>query len=54
VAVDSPLTYTRSRDLYCVGIILLQMLLGLDVMYQFPNVQSVLNSRKRLSPSHDV
>ena len=44
VAVDSSLTYTPSRDLHDVGIILLQMLLGHDVMERFPGPQDALQS----------
>lgn len=43
-ALDSALVYTRSRDLHCVGIILLQMLLGLDVVDRFPDAQSALKA----------
>jgi translation initiation factor 2-alpha kinase 4 len=43
-AVDSPLLYTPSRDLHDTGIILLQMLLGYDVMDRFPGPQSALQS----------
>jgi eukaryotic translation initiation factor 2-alpha kinase 4 len=34
--------YTRSRDLHCVGIVLLQMLLGHDVMDRFLDPQHAL------------
>lgn len=43
-ALDSALVYTRSRDLHCVGIILLQMLLGLDVVNRFPDAQSAMKA----------
>lgn len=43
-ALDSALVYTRGRDLHCVGIILLQMLLGLDVVERYPDAQSALKA----------
>lgn len=43
-ALDSALVYTRGRDLHCVGIILLQMLLGLDVVDRYPDAQSALKA----------
>lgn len=42
--IDSPLLYTRNRDLHDVGVILLQMLLGLEVAHRFPDVQAALHS----------
>jgi hypothetical protein len=43
--IDSPLLYTKTRDIYCLGIVLLQMLMGKDVMEHFPNgVQSALRA----------
>ena len=41
---ESSLLYTRHRDIHAVGIVLLQMLLGLDVTDQFSNVQYALMS----------
>ena len=41
---ESSLFYTRLRDIHAVGIVLLQMLLGLDVTDQFSNVQYALMS----------
>ncbi|KAA1478685.1 Serine/threonine-protein kinase [Dentipellis sp. KUC8613] len=43
-ALDSTLIYTRSRDIHCVGVIFVQMLLGLDVMERFPDAQAALRS----------
>ncbi len=43
-AIDSPLTYTRGRDLHAVGVVLLQMLMGLDVTGRYPNVKAALQS----------
>ncbi|KAF8345771.1 kinase-like domain-containing protein [Amanita rubescens] len=39
---ESSLFYTRHRDIHAVGIVLLQMLLGLDVTERFSDVQSAL------------
>ncbi|KAI0051565.1 Serine/threonine-protein kinase [Auriscalpium vulgare] len=43
-ALDSTLIYTKSRDIHCVGVILLQMLVGRDVVDRFPDAQAVLHS----------
>ncbi|KAI0954220.1 hypothetical protein AcV7_007513 [Taiwanofungus camphoratus] len=43
-AVDSPLVYTKTRDIHAVGIILLQMLMGRNVMERFPDVHSALRN----------
>ncbi|THH00815.1 hypothetical protein EW026_g1755 [Hermanssonia centrifuga] len=43
-AVESPLVYTRGRDLHCAGVILLQMLLGWNVMDQYSDIHSALTS----------
>ncbi|TFK47428.1 Serine/threonine-protein kinase [Heliocybe sulcata] len=43
-AVDSPLLYTRSRDIHCAGVVLLQMLLGRDVMQRFGVPQLALQA----------
>lgn len=40
--MDSTLIYTRSRDIHCVGVIYLQMLLGLDVVDRFADVRAAL------------
>ena len=40
--MDSTLLYTRSRDIHCVGVIYLQMLLGLDVVDRFADVRAAL------------
>lgn len=42
--VDSPLVYTKNRDIYSVGIILMQMVLGHDVMERYPDVQTALRN----------
>ncbi|EJD34852.1 kinase-like protein [Auricularia subglabra TFB-10046 SS5] len=39
---NSPLTYSRARDLWNVGIVLLQMLYGLDVMDRYDGFRTVL------------
>ena len=41
---ESSLFYTRHRDIHAVGIVLLQMLLGLDVTDRFSGVQYALIS----------
>ncbi|KAL4251194.1 non-specific serine/threonine protein kinase [Abortiporus biennis] len=41
-ALDSPLLYTKCRDIHSAGVILLQMLLGRDVITRFPDPQSAL------------
>jgi eukaryotic translation initiation factor 2-alpha kinase 4 len=46
--VDSPLIYTKSRDIHSVGIIVLQMLLGRDVMDRFMSPKAAMQSRKLL------
>lgn len=43
-AVDSPLLYTRSRDIHCAGVVVLQMLLGRDVMQRFIDPQAALHA----------
>ncbi|KAI5119391.1 hypothetical protein M0805_005934 [Coniferiporia weirii] len=40
--LDSPLLYTRCRDLHSVGILILQMLLGLDIGNRYPNPRAAL------------
>ena len=40
---ESSLFYTRHRDIHAVGIVLLQMLLGLDVTERFSDIQSALS-----------
>lgn len=36
-ALESPLEYTKNRDVHAAGVILLQMLLGLNVVDRFPD-----------------
>ena len=43
-AVESPLVYTKCRDIHSVGVILLQMLMGSDVMQRFPDVHTALRN----------
>lgn len=49
VQIDSSLVYTRQRDIHDVGIVLLKMLLGLDVVDRFPDPISAIHSCKYLS-----
>lgn len=43
--IDSPLMYTKGRDLHCLGVVLLQMLIGKDVIERFPDgVHSALRA----------
>ncbi|KAG5719281.1 Serine/threonine-protein kinase gcn2 [Termitomyces sp. T112] len=41
---ESALLYTRQRDIHAVGIVLLQMLLGLDVTERYSNIPEALQS----------
>ncbi|GLB36853.1 putative anticodon binding domain of tRNAs [Lyophyllum shimeji] len=41
---ESSLLYTRQRDIHAVGIVLLQMLLGLDVTEKYANIHEALQS----------
>ena len=41
---ESSLLYTRQRDIHAVGIVLLQMLMGLDVMERFPDTQTAIHA----------
>lgn len=43
-AVESTLVYTKSRDIHATGVILLQMLMGRDVMDRFPDPQTALRN----------
>ncbi|KZT06721.1 Serine/threonine-protein kinase [Laetiporus sulphureus 93-53] len=49
-AIESPLVYTRSRDIHAVGIVLLQMLMGRDVLERFPDVYAALRN-STISPT---
>ncbi|KAI0746241.1 Serine/threonine-protein kinase [Daedaleopsis nitida] len=40
--VESKLTYTKGRDIHAAGIVLVQMLLGRDVMERYPDPQTAL------------
>ncbi|THH07416.1 hypothetical protein EW145_g3398 [Phellinidium pouzarii] len=40
--LESPLLYTRCRDMHSVGVLVLQMLLGLDVVSRYPNPRAAL------------
>lgn len=44
-AVDSPLQYSKSRDVHSVGVLFLQMLAGWNVMEMNPNPKLALQSR---------
>uniref|UniRef100_A0A0W0FQ29 non-specific serine/threonine protein kinase n=1 Tax=Moniliophthora roreri TaxID=221103 RepID=A0A0W0FQ29_MONRR len=50
VVNESALLYTRSRDIHDVGIIFLQMLLGLDIVQRYSDVHAALASSS-ISPS---
>lgn len=43
---ESSLLYTRQRDLHAVGIVLLQMLMGMNVTEVFPDVQGAIFARQ--------
>ena len=49
--VESRLNYTKARDIHSVGIVLLQMLMGRDVMEKYPNPQTALQLRALLFTS---
>ena len=44
-AVDSPLQYSKSRDVHSVGVLFLQMLVGYNVMEIYPSPKLALQSR---------
>ncbi|BGP00473.1 eukaryotic translation initiation factor 2-alpha kinase [Rhodotorula toruloides] len=50
-AVSAPFTYDRSRDMYELGVVLAQMLYGLDVTRKFPTPADLVRSMPRSSPS---
>lgn len=41
---ESSLLYTRQRDIHSVGIVFMQMLLGLDVTEKYSDVHSALQA----------
>ncbi|KAI0635341.1 Serine/threonine-protein kinase [Trametes polyzona] len=41
---ESTLVFTKGRDIHAVGIVLVQMIMGRDVMDKFPDPQSALHS----------
>lgn len=47
--LDSPLVYTKSRDIHAAGIILLQMLLGRDIIDRYPDPQTAIRNGKTLT-----
>ena len=49
--VESKLDYTKGRDIHSAGVVLLQMLLGRNLMQKFENPQAALHlcMRFRLS-----
>ncbi|KAH8096907.1 hypothetical protein BXZ70DRAFT_945142 [Cristinia sonorae] len=47
--LESPLVYTRGRDIHAAGIILLQMLLGHDIVERYPDMHTAL-AHSPLSP----
>ena len=40
--LESPYTYSPKRDIWHVGLVLLQMLFGMEVLGRFPTVKTVL------------
>lgn len=42
--LDSPLSYTRGRDIHSVGVVFLQMLHGQGVMYKFDDPREALQA----------
>jgi hypothetical protein len=51
---ESSLLYTRQRDIHAVGIVLLQMLMGPDVMERFPDAQTAIHACQSSLNSHLV
>ncbi|GAA5862450.1 hypothetical protein JCM3774_002522 [Rhodotorula dairenensis] len=49
-ALAAPFTYDKPRDMYELGIILAQMLFGVDVMDKFASPAALVNSIPRSSP----
>ncbi|KAF5320234.1 hypothetical protein D9611_011377 [Ephemerocybe angulata] len=47
---ESSLLYTRRRDIHSVGIVLLQMLMGLDVVERFSDVEAAIHASS-ISPA---
>ncbi|KAF8170288.1 kinase-like domain-containing protein [Mycena galopus ATCC 62051] len=47
---ESALLYTRSRDIHSVGIVLMQMLVGLDVTERYPDAYAAMHESK-MSPT---
>ena len=45
-AVDSPLQYSKSRDVHSAGVLFLQMLVGWSVMEIYPSPKLALQSRR--------
>ncbi|KAI8973080.1 Serine/threonine-protein kinase [Trametes punicea] len=43
-AVESTLVYTKGRDIHAAGVVLLQMIMGRDVVERYPDPQSALHS----------
>jgi translation initiation factor 2-alpha kinase 4 len=43
-ALDHPLEYPISRDIWCAGVILVQMLRGFDVINRFDDWESAVDS----------
>ncbi|KDQ55382.1 hypothetical protein JAAARDRAFT_37399 [Jaapia argillacea MUCL 33604] len=52
--VDSPLSYTTSRDIHQAGVVLLQMLLGQDIFQHFPDPQTALKALHVSPALHQV
>ncbi|KIY47671.1 kinase-like protein [Fistulina hepatica ATCC 64428] len=52
VTSDSALVYTPRRDIHSMGVVLLQMLMGLDVTHVYSDVQSALQAYPRTPVPH--
>ncbi|GJN93481.1 hypothetical protein Rhopal_006538-T1 [Rhodotorula paludigena] len=50
-AVNAPFTYDRARDMFELGVVLAQMLFGLDVVRKYPSPAEVIRYLPRNSPS---
>ncbi|EIW85919.1 hypothetical protein CONPUDRAFT_114006 [Coniophora puteana RWD-64-598 SS2] len=49
-AFDSPLSYSKRRDIHCVGIVFLQMILGCDVTKLYTDPRTALQAAPLSSP----
>lgn len=53
-ALDHPLEYPISRDIWCAGVILVQMLRGFDIVNRFDDWESAVDSGWSLHASYSL